>query len=240
MKPRIHKGFTLVEMAIVLSIIALILGTGLALLSAQQDQRRIEETKARLYEAREALIGFAITYGRLPCPAIASTNGEESPVVVTGVCSNPWNGLIPAATLGLSPVDSQGFAIDAWNNRIRYAVTTSNGSAFTTVNGMQTTGMGTLAPDLAVCDSATGITGTACATAISLTNSAPAVIYSLGPNGATGGTGADETANLDNNRVFISHSPAPVEAAGGYFDDQLTWISPNILFNRMVQAGKLP
>jgi len=64
-----NLGFTLVEMAIVLALIALILGSGLTVLSAQQDQRRIEETRTRLDEAHEALIGYAISHNRLPCPA---------------------------------------------------------------------------------------------------------------------------------------------------------------------------
>ncbi|MDO8207469.1 MAG: type II secretion system protein, partial [Gallionella sp.] len=54
------SGFTLVEMAIVLAIMALILGTGLTLLSAQQEQQRIDETKTRLSDASEALIGYAL------------------------------------------------------------------------------------------------------------------------------------------------------------------------------------
>jgi hypothetical protein len=67
----------------------------------------------------------------------------------------------------------------------------------------------------------------------------PAVIYSTGKNGASGGTSADEAENpnpnsADNNRVFVSHDFTPT------FDDMVIWISPNILFNRMVAAGKLP
>lgn len=85
-----------------------------------------------------------------------------------------------------------------------------------------------------------------------------AVIISHGRNGlgainATGhanplplAASPDELANTDGNPNFVSHPPTPAGAvsqtgaAVGYFDDQLTWISPNILFNRMVQAGKLP
>jgi hypothetical protein len=34
--------------------------------------------------------------------------------------------------------------------------------------------------------------------------------------------------------VFVSHNPTPT------FDDLVIWISPNVLINRMVSAGKLP
>jgi prepilin-type N-terminal cleavage/methylation domain-containing protein len=238
-------GFTLVEMAIVLGIIALILGTSLTLLSAQQDQRRIEDTNSRLATAQEALIGFAIAYGRLPCPASAASNGMESFAsggsAANGNCSNFYNGLLPASTLGLTPVDSQGFAIDAWGNRIPYAVTAANSHAFTITDGMKNAGISTLAPDLQVCSTSTGITATSCAAGSSLaSNGVPVVIYSTGRNGAYGGTSADEAANLNNDRVFVYHTPNPDGATGGYFDDQLIWLSQYILFNRMIQAGKLP
>ena len=63
-------------------------------------------------------------------------------------CSNFNNGFVPAATLGItSTVDNQGntgFAVDSWGNRIRYAVTSSNGYAFTETNGMSTVGMSSL------------------------------------------------------------------------------------------------
>lgn len=236
------SGFTLIEMAIVLVIVGLLLGGILMPLSAQIDQRRISETQKTLDEINQALIGFAIANGRLPCPASAISAGIESPAG-GGVCTNPFNGFLPAATLGLPQTDGLGYTADAWGltqNRIRYAVTTANGSAFTTANGMRTTTMAVLNPDLRVCASATGITGTTCGTAVSLTNNAIAVIYSLGRNAPTGGTGTDEAANLDNNPVFVSHTPTAIGAPNGEFDDIVTWVSPNTLFNRMVAANQLP
>lgn len=240
-------GFTLVEMAIVLVIVALLLGTGLTLLSAQQDQRKIEDTNTALSDASEALIGYALANGRLPCPASSTSNGVESFAVggtaLNGNCSNFYNGFLPAVTLGLSGVDANGYLMDAWRiipNRIRYAVTTDHANAATTTDGIKSITMPIFSPDLNVCASATVITATTCGTATSLTNNAVAVIYSLGKNAPTGGTGTDEAANLNNDTVFVSHTPNPTGAVGGEFDDQVIWISPNILFNRMVLAGKLP
>jgi len=237
---RENAGFTLVEMAIVLLIIGLLLGGLMMPLSVQMDQRRISETQKALDEFNQALIGFAIVNGRLPCPASAASAGIESPAG-GGICASP-DGFLPAATLGLPQTDGLGYAVDAWGltqNRIRYAVTTANGNAVTTTGGMRTTTMAVLAPDLHVCASATGITGTTCG-AVSLTTNAVAVIYSLGGNAPTGGAGIDEAANLNGDPVFVSHTATSSGAPNGEFDDLVVWISPNILFNRMVAAGQLP
>lgn len=259
MKNSNNHGFTLVEMAIVMFVMALMLGTGLTMLSTQQDQQKTTSNTAKLDEVREAIIGYAITYGRLPCPASTTSNGYEDPVIVTGTCTHPYDGFVPAKTLGISGTDSSGYLPDSWKNPIRYAVTTSNGNAFTTTNGMSTTGISSLAPDLQVCSTATGITGVAPATSCAIgttlaSNGVPAVIYSTGANmvgfpgstGGTGGTDSDEAANPNPNspatidRLFISHSLTSANDAGGYFDDQVIWLSKYVLFNRMVQAGKLP
>lgn len=234
---QLQAGFTLVEMAIVLLIVTLLLTGLVPTISSQFEQRYRNETRKQLDEIRDALLGFALANGRLPCPASTASNGLESPLG-GGVCSNP-DGFVPAATLGITPTDNNGYALDGWSSRIRYAVSTSNTSAFTKVtNGMQAIGMGTLAPDLSVCDSATGITAATCGTANKLTNNAVAVIYSVGKNSVA--AGIDEAANLNGDQVFVSHVPSPSTAANGEFDDVVTWLSPNILFNRMVAAGKLP
>lgn len=243
-----ENGFTLVEMAIVLVIVGLLLGGLLMPLATQIEQKKIAETDKYLEQVKEALLGYAAANGRLPCPATAVSNGAESPVG-GGVCTNPYNGFLPAVTLGLTPVDSQGFAIDAWSgtlNRVRYAVTTANGSAFTTAGGMRAAGMGALTPNLSVCTSATGITPTTCGGAANtLTSTAPVIIYSLGKNAPTGGLGLDEAANpnpnsANNDQVFISHTPATTTAPNGEFDDIVTWISVNTLFSRMIASGTLP
>ena len=233
------RGFTLIEMAIVLLIITLLLSGLLVPLSTQVEQRKIAETQKTLEEIKEALLGFAIANGRLPCPANAASGVESS---TGGVC-DPWNGFVPAMTLSISPTDNQGFAIDGWGQRIRYAVTTVDGYAATTSNRIQFLGMGAFSPDLHVCASSTGVTAGACGPVVNtntLTASAPAVIYSLGTNWATGGTGSDEAENLDADKVFVSHVPSSATASNGEFDDIVVWISPNILFSRMLAAGKLP
>ena len=61
-------GFTLIELAIVLVIITILIG-GLAMpLSAQIQARRVAETRQVLDEAREAIIGYAMSHTKAgPC-----------------------------------------------------------------------------------------------------------------------------------------------------------------------------
>jgi prepilin-type N-terminal cleavage/methylation domain-containing protein len=249
-------GFSLIEMAVVLFIVALLLGGLLPTVSSQIEQQRTNETRKQLDEIQQALIGYAITYGRLPCPASDTSEGVEKFEATTpgnatnGLCFDFVNGYVPAATLGFTTgVDQQGkkgFAVDGWGNRIRYAVTDANTKAFTKTDGMKTIGISTLSPDLLICAnaSASGFSASSCGSNNALTSSpgVPIIIFSTGKNGAYGGTGLDEAANLDGgtSRTFVSHTPTPSSVANGEFDDLVVWISPNILINRMVSAGKLP
>ena len=67
-------GFTLVEMAIVLLIVALAIGGGLSVFSAQVEVQKVKETQSALEDAKEALIGYAASHlaadsrPYLPCP----------------------------------------------------------------------------------------------------------------------------------------------------------------------------
>jgi prepilin-type N-terminal cleavage/methylation domain-containing protein len=238
--PRRTRGFSLVEIAVAMMVIAILLGAMLVPLTTQVAQRKISDTQKTLEDITQALLGYAIANGRLPCPASSTSSGIESPAG-GGVCTNPYNGFVPAATLGLQATDSQGYAIDAWGTRIRYAVATANSSAFTTANGMRTQGMAALTPNLDVCPTSTGIDTTSCGTGKPyLANSAVAVILSLGPNWVTGGTGADEAANLNGDQVFVYHVRSGSSNPNGEFDDIVTWLSENVLYNRMVAAGQLP
>ncbi len=241
-----HAGFTLVEMAIVLVILGFVLSALLLPLQAQREQVFQAQTKATLESARQALLGFAQRNGRLPCPA--TNNGTATFPDDTGVAnpnaSGPCQvvGFLPAATLGIQPTDAQGFALDGWNNRIRYAITNANTNAFTTDNAMSNLGLAVLTPDLRACNSATGITATTCSAAPEVNysiNNAVAMIYSTGATFAQGSGGVDEDANLNADGVFVSHDATAASAANGEFDHLVVWISPYVLYNAMIQAGQL-
>lgn len=100
---RKSAGFSLVEMAIVLAIIGLLLGGLLPAISGQIEQQRRNETRKQIDEIKDALIGFAIINGKLPCPATVTYGEADS------TCTNPSSdNYLPWKTLGVSEADAWG------------------------------------------------------------------------------------------------------------------------------------
>ncbi len=245
-------GFTLVEMAIVIVILGLLLTAFLVPLQAQRSVAFQLETENILRNSKQALLGFSQTNGRLPCPATIIGGGEPSPdgtgtenqnPVGSGVCKSQI-GFLPASTLGIQPTDDAGFALDAWNNRIIYAVTNADANAFTKSGDMNDLGLSNLNPDLSVCSTSTGTTAAACSgTSKTLINNAVVVVYSTGATGALASGGADENENsiplvAGIDKVFVSHD-IRANDPNGEFDHLVVWLSPYVLYNEMIRAGQL-
>src|SRR5689334_18551073 len=238
------RGFTLTELAIVTTVVALLLASLLYTLSAQVEQRNFEDTRRRLEQARDLVLAFAIANGRLPCPArytsaashsqglesfCAAATGscagtETTTVQAHGNCSNYYDGYLPAATIGFQTTDANGFAMDAWNNRIRYVVTRTtpacapaNTLVYTSSANLKTYGVACQPPDLLICKSSAGpITGASCVSAANqlvANNVLTGIVFSPGKNFQTAQTAAaataagrtDEAANLDGDASFVFH-----------------------------------
>jgi prepilin-type N-terminal cleavage/methylation domain-containing protein len=239
MKPASQNGFTLIEMAIVLMIVALLLGGMLVPLSAQMDQRNISDTQKALSEIKEAIIGYALANGRLPCPATATiptgnTNAGVESLTGSGTCSYA-SGVVPWATLGVNETD-------AWGRRYTYRVTATYADA---ADGTGASCSITTGVSFQLCSAGNLNVMSAATVGTTVSGSVPAVIISHGKNGAGAytpqgtqvavvGANADEQENSDADTTYVSHTFTPT------FDDLVVWISPNILNNRMVAAGKLP
>jgi prepilin-type N-terminal cleavage/methylation domain-containing protein len=207
-----QRGFSLIEMAVVLAIVGLLLGGLLPSISGQIEQQRRNETRKYMTEVRDALLGYAIANKHLPCPATAGDGIAAT--TCTTVASQ--TGSLPYKDLGV--VDK-----DAYGNILVYAVTkefANSATPFTLI----TTGA---ANTMRICT-------TSLCTA-SLTNNAVVVIVSPGANRATPAS-PDEVKNATAGTTdFVSH-----DLSQNTFDDLVIWISPNTLFNRMVAAGQIP
>jgi hypothetical protein len=177
----------------------------------------------------------------------------------TGTGTANYSGFLPAVTIGFQPTDTSGYALDAWGNRIRYAVSAttwlSANAKFTkahVANSATAAWSITQKPaDLLICSAALG-SATACdsGATISNTDTLVAVIYSIGKNGSTtynpatnaarSGVGTNEGRNLDGNSMFVYRGVEPSTAAGGEYDDMMVWIPAGVLYSRMISAGLLP
>lgn len=242
--PAMHamRGFSLIEVAVVIFIITLLLGSILVPLTTQVEQRQVSDTQKALDEIKEALLGFAVARGYLPCPDVTSGAGANDGVEdvgAGGTCTSATGeGNLPWVTLGAGPSD-------AWGNRYHYEVV----PAFAQRSPAATFTLSS-ASNLRVCSNIS------CAGSTQLTSStagegAVAVILSYGRNGygainsLTGSanpapTIVDEIDNIDGGTRYISRTQTAAGSAAGEFDDVVTWIGKYGLFNRMVAASKLP
>ncbi len=238
-----QRGFTLIEMAIALTIVALLSVGAISALQLAMMRARIAETRDALREAREAVVAFAVVNRSLPCPAISATDGNEQSRA-GGNCANR-RGLLPWQTLGVR-------GLDGWGNRLGYVTSQSTNAALSLVvapgSRIALTGEG----DLLI--RTRGADGTEVAM-----NSAPSVAFALwshGSNGRGASTAAgtliadDSTTNLDEQAnssqpgasatLYAREGSIGADAAGGEFDDIVEWESRFVLFGRMMAAGQLP
>lgn len=222
------SGFTLVEMAIVLLIVALLLGGLLPTLSSQVEQQRRTETRKHMEEIKEALIGYVLINGFLPCPTTQAdpTNANYGVAAATCTIAITQEGYLPWKTLGVPEMDAWGIkrtsTTSAWLGYWRYRVEPSFASSTVPIT-LSTASDVTL--DLQVRDTAGN-------RLTSSTQPPIAIFFSTGPNQSSNG------GNTSYEATTAATYQADVPSAN--FDDLTLWISRPVLFNRMVAAGKLP
>jgi len=258
-------GFTFVELAVVIAIVALLLGTVMPPLAMLKQLRTYREADRSLREIKEALIGFAVSEGRLPWPDTdASPDGIENPARPTPPDCTSCEGYLPWKTLGISPTDPWG-RIYLYRVSHEFASMVQTGAPPTT-NRFDLFDSGDVRINTRGDNPSAG-RGNERKEDIVLTADAVAAIVSLGSNGAGGislrgnaitapPSGTDESINADGMeaapqephfyaRSFTSTGSSTcsdtVEMAPFCaFDDVVVWIPRAVLINRMVMAGRLP
>lgn len=244
-----QKGFTLIELAIVLVIVGVLIGSFIGTLGARIDNTKRADTQSDFEIIKNAILGYAYDKGRyLPCPctvncesgiANAGREDRETDGTCTADAAAGSLGYLPWGTLGLKPSDS-------WNTLYRYWVDpafSDDGTGTGSLYGLGSDGSGqirTRSPD-----------GTA--TPRVATN-AVVVIFTHGKNTYDGlsvdgvvrpaipAGNVDEEENTDTNSEFLSRTPTEAGAttAGGEFDDIVFWIADYEIKARMVDVGLLP
>jgi len=201
------KGFSLVELAVALAIIALLLAGALIPLSTQIDVRSGADTQRSMDSIRDAIIGFAQANGRLPCPANGGTPAGtvDTTTWPTSIAAGAeqWNpgasvcyavmGVVPWTTLGVTETD-------AWGRRFTYRVSPAfaDGFAASTWSTTNPPSPGTQSPacaptpiptsptSFALCtlgDIAVFTRGAVNTNAVQLGTALPAIFISHGKNG---------------------------------------------------------
>lgn len=262
-------GFTLIELAVVLFIVTLLIGGMLLPLSAQNEIRGRQETDRALATIRDALIGFAVVNGRLPCPAPATlatgalgvgleaTTAAAGTTATTGPCgcTTATSGIAsaggtacddstPGDVTGVLPWATLGVPeTDFWGNRYTYRVTTRFGrlASGQTTFGCAPTSNPTSAA-FALCSAGNISVSTAVSGGTALASLLPAIVVSHGRNalGAYLPAGTQIAGVAAGSDEEENADGDAVFVSSGAIDDQLTWIPTGILMGRMLAAGKLP
>ncbi len=221
------KGFTLIELTMVLFIVSLVFGGLLVPLATQLEGRQRNEARQQLERIEEALIGFAIIKNRLPCPTTQAdpTNANYGLEDATCPGAPTEDGILPWRTLGVREVDPWGIprttTADPWTGHWRYRVHrkfSDDSLLFTLSTKTDTDDL------LSVQDSAGNL--------LTANTERPVlIVYS---------TGANLTADGQNATFEPTSGVYQGGTVSGNFDDITIWISRPYLFNYMVRAGKLP
>lgn len=129
-------AYTLVELAIAVTLLGIIIGSGLTIMTANNNEAQITQLNMNVGRIESAIARFVRQHDRLPCPAsptaAENTSGfavEDncdalSPglggivVVNAGTGDEIWFGSLPTRSLGLP----DRFGFDPWGGRYTYVV----------------------------------------------------------------------------------------------------------------------
>ena len=141
---RKQSGFSLVEVSIVLVILAVVISGLLPFITESLRAKEQEETINHMKEIENAILGYALVNGVLPCPSdnTARLNTAAFGDAGTGACpnadygtGNSFSGGVPIRQLGLP----DEVAFDGWGRRFKYQVSANNVDTGSLANSGQLT-----------------------------------------------------------------------------------------------------
>ncbi len=231
-----QKGFTLIEVAVVLVVVGLLLGSILGPLASQERNRKIKLVETSIEEIKEALIGYAAINGNLPCPAPASYNpappaaevSRESRAAGAGLTDClVEHGYVPSITLNINGLyNPDKIYVDPWGTPYYYSL-----NDIGTWEYAKTISPSSPVPTFNICDTA------GCPANSEVATGVVAVIYSLGPLGFEATTSPDQLENTNDDDNFVSRAPS--EGNNTEFDDLVTWLTTNELILNLVKSGQI-
>ncbi|MEM7616831.1 MAG: prepilin-type N-terminal cleavage/methylation domain-containing protein [Pseudomonadota bacterium] len=132
---RLVKGYTLIELAISLAIIAFLSTTALTIILQQNENNAYQETQEKLSVIDQALKDYVLVNNHLPCPTDITIDFGDSDFAVLDTvsfnfendsleCEENNGGLVPVKTLNLD----YDYLYDGWGNRFTYLVSRGLGS----------------------------------------------------------------------------------------------------------------
>ena len=242
---RRSRGFTLVEIVVVLVIMSVVIAMAAVLVRAIGGTQRRSTTVTKITTVDAALTQFVVLNKRLPCPADGRKGATNDPANAgreegaPGACSNnQQHGVVPWKALGISEAD----ILDGWDRRLTYRVdqnlTAANAMDLTACDPAGTAALvGGLCAPTPGCNSAStcsapgpyvqtkGLTVQNAAGTIVMQPPTTGAAYVLVSHGESGGGGY-----LSSGEIFSSTSVdgtseqlnyANVAAGGNYGDDSI-------------------
>jgi len=245
------RGFSLVELSIVVLVIGIVLTMGIGAWTANLENQAYTVTAQRQATVKETLSGYLRRNSRLPCPDADFTapDGIENRATAgdpTTACTAAF-GLLPYVTLGLA----RDAVRDGWGNFFSYQVSNTDITAASSGNWSANTDWTRTVwfrpgnTGLITVNDRNG------ATVIPIATGVVAVVVSHGRNGlgayTIGGTrntlpsaGTDEESNTNADTTYFRRELTTNDAAtGGPFDDQLVFLSSNDLLEPLFRDGSL-
>jgi prepilin-type N-terminal cleavage/methylation domain-containing protein len=211
LKPN-NRGFTLIEIAIVMVIIGVLAGGGVSLMGMLTKRKSRIETLEYLKDVQAAIISFADINGRLPW-ADTSGDGAEN--------SGAASGALPYQSLKVSPTDS-------YKRTLRYEINANLGTNLTTGCSALRSGLSG-GPDVVDADGA------------AVPFPVAAILVSAGAMDAdSDGNAFDEIVsgthqgdNSDGSPNYIRHPSVDI------FDDLVVYIGENALYAEICEYLRL-